>query len=42
MQALSSRAFLYANREFSDTFHDFVSECSELEPSETKSWNVNY
>merc|ERR1712080_367281 len=37
MQALSSRAFIYANREFSDTFHDFVADSSILEPSERPS-----
>ena len=37
MQALSSRASIYANREFSDAFHDFVSVSSELEPSDRPS-----
>ena len=37
MQALSNRASIYANREFSDTFHDFVSDASILEPSDRPS-----
>ena len=34
---MSSRASLYANRVFSDDFHDFVADASVLEPAERPS-----
>jgi hypothetical protein len=37
LQALSTRASLYANRIFSETFHDFVSDSSILEPTDRPS-----